>query len=110
MQIPILIEKLPEGQGFEASTGGPLGLSARAPAREQAVRDLEGLVRARLAADVEYAVLTIPDARPLTPVFGTLDPSDPAVQEWKENVEEYRRACDERADYPWLHAGADWPA
>ena len=95
VQIPILIEMLPAGPGFEARTGGPFGLAARAPDRDQAVRDLEGLVRARLAADVEYAVLQIPGPPPTGPRFADLDPNDPAVQEWKDHVEEFGREGDE---------------
>jgi hypothetical protein len=94
MQIPILIEKLPAGQGFEARTGGPLGLSARAIDRDHAVRDLEVLVRAKLASDTEFAVLHFPEQPRSVPIFANFDPNDPRIEEWKRHVEDYRRECD----------------
>lgn len=52
---------------------------------------------------MEYAVLRIAEPGSTGLVFADLDPNDPAIQEWKEYLEEFRRERDEQTDYPWMH-------
>ena len=59
MNIPVLLE--PTANGFRASTGAPLNLSAEAPTADLALAAVSGAVQAKLAAGakvVEVEVLS----------------------------------------------------
>jgi hypothetical protein len=95
MDIPIMIEMLPDG--FRASSGAPLNLSAEARTQPEAVRQLGALIRAKLQAGAWFDVISVPSAveNPLLRSCGIFDPDDPMTQEWIEAMAENRRKMDE---------------
>jgi hypothetical protein len=100
MQIPVLIEPV-SGNGFRASTGDPLGLSAVGATREQALGELHQLIKDRLAGGAQLTALEVASAEhPWAKFAGAWREDDPLIQEWKQAVEEYRRERDEDPDLP----------
>jgi hypothetical protein len=96
MDIPILIELLPEGR-FRATSGPPLALSAEGETQPEAVRGLKDLLQARLEAGAWLDVISLPSAveNPILRSAGIFSDKDPAVQEWLDIMAENRRAMDE---------------
>jgi hypothetical protein len=100
MQIPVLIEQI-QGNGYRASGGEPLKLSAEGATREEALQKLQSLIRQRLAQGAEVVQLTVDNARhPWDEFVGTWDENDPVIQEWEKAVVEYRRQVDADPDIP----------
>ncbi|RIK82117.1 MAG: hypothetical protein DCC68_07250 [Planctomycetota bacterium] len=96
MEIPILVEPLPE-RGFRAVMGEPLHLETEASTREEAVAKLRELVDQRIAAGAQVVALPIePDKHPLARFVGMLK-DDPLVEPWKQAMQEYRDAHDDEA-------------
>jgi hypothetical protein len=95
VEIPILIEALPDGRGFRAKAGEPFHVSAEAPDRSTAIdvvqRRLTELVAAGQVVPVNVGAPEVGAAA----LVGTIDMTDPRFQKWWEYVEEFRRQCDE---------------
>jgi hypothetical protein len=99
MKIPVLIEQIP-GNGFRATGGDPLSLSAEAPTRDEAISRLEELIAHRLAMGAELIDLDLGAAkRLLAPVRGWTD-NDPIFEEWRQAMNEYRRMVEEDTSRP----------
>jgi hypothetical protein len=95
MQIPVLIEQV-SGNGYRASGGEPLKLSAEGATREEALERLRNLIQDRLAQGAEVVPLSVENKRhPWDEFVGTWDENDPVIQEWEKAVEEYRREAEE---------------
>jgi hypothetical protein len=93
MQIPVLVETLPDGRGFRARAGEPFLVAAEAPDRAAAVDE----VRRRLDALVSAGQVVEVTVGPAVPVVGAkwaIDMNDPRYQEWWQYVEDFRRECD----------------
>src|SRR5438105_568969 len=98
MQIPVLVEPV-GSNGFRARSGEPLPLAAQGATKEEALQKLRHLLDSRLQAGAELTALEVgPVEHPLAKFAGTLDPADPLVQQWLENMAEYRRQRDEEED------------
>jgi len=97
MQIPILIEPLPDGRGFRAKAGDPFSLSAEGPTRDEAIRCLRAQLNGRLRAGAEILPMELPSSNPWTDLAGFL-PDDELTREWMRTLEENRRKANESAD------------
>jgi len=94
MQIPILVDQLPNGRGFRARAGEPLAISAEAPDRSTAISEVVRKLDA-LVASGQLISVDIGSANPMARLIGTLDMNDPETQKWWRYVEEFRREMDQ---------------
>jgi len=97
MQIPILIESLPNGQGFRAKAGEPLALSAEGQTKDDAVRNLRLLADSRLATGAEIVPMELASDNAWIERAGFL-PDDELTREWMELMRENRKKANESAD------------
>lgn len=88
MDYPILV--LPRAEGFRASTGAPLDLTADGPTPDDAVAALRKLVAAKLAGGGEIRVMTVTNVDMILATARKVGES-PAFEEWVEAVAECRR-------------------
>src|SRR5438128_2046001 len=100
MQIPILIEPV-AGNGYRARGGEPLSLTAEGATREEALAKLKEQLQARLSTGAAIVPLEVPvEDNPWLQMAGIYDPSNPDVQEWKEEMRRYREEIDRDPNYP----------
>jgi hypothetical protein len=92
MELPIIIEPLPDHKGFVAHLAAPLNLSAQAATADEAHRELVAQLRRRLEEGAELRTLNIP-ALGASAGGGWL-PQDELTEEWLQHVQEYRAECD----------------
>jgi hypothetical protein len=93
MEMPILIEPLPDRAGFVARLGNPFQLSAEAATREEALQKLALMLCQRLQAGTQVAALPIPQSASL-PGSGWM-PDDELAREWRDAVQQYRDEYDQ---------------
>ena len=100
MNIQVLLEPV-ENNGYRATSGPPLALSAEGATRDEALAKLREQAAARLRTGSQLVSLEVtPPENPWLAIAGTLDPNDPLTQEWKEAMEEYRQQVENDPDYP----------
>jgi hypothetical protein len=97
MQIPVLLEPLPDGRGFRARAGEPFDLSAEGPTKAAAVQGLRDAARGRLAGGAEVIPLEVATGNPWVDLAGFL-PDDELTRQWMEALEENRRKANESSD------------
>src|SRR5688572_19654438 len=96
MNITILIE--PTGEGFRAKGGEPFSLSAEGATKEEAVQNLQALIKSQLTNGAEVAILDIGDMNnPWKKMAGVFQ-DDPYFDEWQNAIKEYRRQVDADPD------------
>src|SRR4051812_48395510 len=93
MEIPVVIEPLPDPSGFTAQLAGPFQLSAAGATAEEAHRQLAALLQRRLQQGMELRTLTVPAAGSGPAQSGWL-PDDELTRDWLREVEQYRAECD----------------
>jgi hypothetical protein len=97
MQIPALVEPLPDGRGFRARAGEPFDLSAEGPTRAAAIRELQQAADRRLAAAAEVVPIELASGDPWAELGGFL-PDDEATRQWLDALRENRRKANESPD------------
>ena len=90
MEIPIIVEPIPNGGGFVARFMAP-DLSAQGATVEEAEQRLSELLFERLQNGSQLRALKVP----IPPRGGWL-PDDELTQEWLQHIRDYRAECDER--------------
>jgi len=99
MQIPILIEPV-AGNGYRASGGEPLPLTAEGGTQEEAMANLKEKLKARLSNGAVVVPLELSStAHPLAKFAGMFK-DDPLIEEWIKSMKAYRRKRDKDADKP----------
>src|SRR5688572_25007683 len=94
MDIQVMLERLP-ADGYQASTGSPLLLSAKGETREEALRRLNELLAERMAAGVAIDSVPVPaQPHPILQYAGTWK-GHPLIEEWRQAVAEYRKSVEE---------------
>jgi hypothetical protein len=93
MELPVIIERLPDSRGYTARLATPIPLSAEGATAEEAHRELAALLRRRLAEGVELRSLTVPVPGGTGPAAGWL-PDDELTRDWLQHMEDYRAECD----------------
>jgi hypothetical protein len=93
MQIPVLIETLPNGRGFRARAGEPFEITAESPDRTGAIDEVRRQLDALIISG-QVVPIDVGGSNPTAKLIGTLDMSDPRAQQWWAHVEEFRRECD----------------
>jgi hypothetical protein len=90
MELPILIEPLPNQAGFTARLMAPIELSAEGATADEAHERLAEMLREKLANGLQIRTLKL--ATPLLRA-GWL-PDDELTQEWRQHMQAYRDECD----------------
>ncbi len=100
MQIPILVEPL-SNDGYRATCGLPLAVSAEGATRDEAVEKLERLLRDRLSNGVEIVATEVPARVVENPwvKYAGMFKDDPMFAEVLEIMKENRRKDDEDPGY-----------
>lgn len=99
MPIQVLVEPIAKN-GFRATSGAPLAVSVEAPTREKALAKLKKQLQARLKKGAELVPVELtPQAHPWVEFAGMFK-DDPWIDDWKQSVDEYRRAKDAEPDLP----------
>ena len=94
MEIPVLVEPMPNGSGYRAKSGEPLELSAEGATKEEAFRQLQRLASSKLAGNVEIVPMEVRTGNPWVDLAGFL-PDDRLTSEWMEILRENRRLANE---------------
>jgi hypothetical protein len=92
VELPVVIERLPDQSGFTAQLAAPLHLSVTAPTPAEAQRQLAALLQRRFQQGVEIRTLTVPVAPAGISAGGWL-PDDELTRQWQRLVEQYRAEC-----------------
>ena len=99
MQISVLIEPV-ANNGYRATSGPPLAVSAEAPTREEALAELKKVLQARLANGAEVVQLELgATTRPLAEFAGMFK-DDPYFEEVLKIMAANRRKMDRKAKGP----------
>jgi hypothetical protein len=99
MQIPVLVEPV-ANNGFRARAGEPLPLSADGATPEEAVRNLRAAMDRQLKDGKQLRSVDIACGNPWLAMAGMHDPSDPLIQEWKQEMAAYRQEVEDDPDRP----------
>jgi hypothetical protein len=91
VQIPILIEPV-AGNGCRARGAEPFSLSAEGATREEALAKLREQLEARVKAG-EIVTLEVASAPHALASFVGMFKDDPAIDDWKRSMAEYRRTA-----------------
>lgn len=93
MQVPVLIELLPEG--FRATVASPFGVIAEGKSRDAVLQKVRQLIEQKLSMVFEVVQLDIPiPENPWLRMAGIWDPADPEIQEWIQVMKENRQKDD----------------
>ena len=103
MELPVVIEPLPDGSGFTAHLAAPFDQSAAADTAEEAHRQLAALLQRRLQQGMELRTLDVPTTRTAE---GSWLPDDELTQDWIQLMQQYRAECD-AADRARLESAAE---
>jgi hypothetical protein len=97
MTISILVE--PNQDGFLATTGGPLDLSAEAASAADAVTALQGKIDSRFAHGAIIVHHAVPAPQPPIPLIPLAE--NPLFDAWMESIEKHReeKELQDRATY-----------
>ena len=96
MQIPVAIESTPLG-GFRAESAGPFTVVAEGRTREEAVTKVrDELHRYLEQGKVVMIDVNVTPENPWLKLIGRLK-NNPLFDEWRTEVEAYRRQCDVEA-------------
>jgi hypothetical protein len=93
MELPLLIEPLPNGAGYVARLGEPFNLTANAATAEQAHQEVANLLQARIQHGTALRSIVVPSSHASKSGNGWL-PDDKITREWLQSVQQYRAECD----------------
>ncbi len=94
MEIPVLVEPLPEG-GFRARISDALGLTAQGATPDAALRHLRELVEIRINSGAVLTAIDVP-VRKFGPHPGAgMYRDDPLFDRWQAEIEAYRQQVED---------------
>jgi predicted RNase H-like HicB family nuclease len=99
MKLTVLIEPV-EKDGYRASSGEPLGLSAEGATPEEALGRLRQMLGTRLAAGARLVQIDVPAGENPWLRGAGMFKDDPLFDEWQQAIAERRRQLDEDPDVP----------
>jgi hypothetical protein len=94
MELPVLIERLPDGSRYTARLGEPFNLTVEAATADEAQHRLTEALRRLLQQGAELRSISVRPASPPGPM-GSWLPDDDLTQEWLQAVRQFRDECDE---------------
>lgn len=90
MQIPVLIESLPDN-GFRASGGEPFPIVAEGATAEEALAQFKDRVAEKLRNGAMVASIEVQTGNhPWLEFAGMFDEADPLIHEWLETMKQQR--------------------
>jgi hypothetical protein len=99
MEIPVLLEPLPDG-GFRARSADPLSLTAQGDTPDAALRHLRNLIEKRAMSGTIFTAIEVPISK-FGPHPGAGSYRDePLFDRWKAEIEAYRQEIEEDPDIP----------
>jgi hypothetical protein len=100
MQIPILVEPV-TNNGYRATSGSPLAVSAEGATRDEAIDKLQRLLRDRLGNGVEIVAAEVPAREFENPwvKYAGMFKDDPMFAEVIQIMKDNRRKDDEDSGY-----------
>jgi hypothetical protein len=93
VELPVLIERVPEGDRSTARLGEPFSLMVEATTPEEAQERLREALRCRLQQVAELRSITVSPGATPGPNGGRL-PQDDLTREWLQAVRQFREECD----------------
>jgi len=97
MQLQVLLERVSDKK-FRVTGGIPLALVVEGESEEEAVRNYQDAIAARLINGGKLLSLDLPDQpiaeHPWMKFAGTL-PDDELTAEWRRSIEDFRREADD---------------
>jgi hypothetical protein len=93
LELPVVIEPLPDRRGFTARLAAPFNLSAQAATAEEAHRQIAVMLQHQLQHGVELRSLSVPLTGAGEAGGGWL-PDDELTRDWLLQLEQYRAECD----------------
>src|SRR5262245_38815072 len=99
MQIPVLIEPV-DSNGYRATIGPPLALTAEGVTREEALQRLRQAVQARLSTGAEVTSLEVAAGEHPLAAYAGMFKDNPLFDAWQQAMAEYRRQVDEEPEVP----------
>jgi hypothetical protein len=95
MEIPVLLEPLPDG-GFQARSADPLGLTARGDTPDAALRQLRDLIQSRAASGAILTSIEVPTTNYGGSYLGAgIYKDEPLFDRWREAIEAYRQEVED---------------
>ena len=99
MEIPVLLEPLPDG-GFRARSGEPLELAAHGDTPNAALSNLRALIDTRIASGTFLTAIEIRDSK-LGPHPGAgMYRDEPLFERWQAEIEAYRQEIEDDPNVP----------
>lgn len=100
MEIHVLLEPSPAG-GFRARSGDPLNLTAEGVTPDAALHHFRDLIVDRITVCSRLTTLQIPTSTETEHHLGEgMYRDDPLYEDWRAEVENYRRQIEEDPDIP----------
>ena len=93
MELPLLIEPLPDGTGYSARLGEPFNLTAHAATPQEAYQEVANLLQSRILQATELRSIVVPSRHASLSGSGCL-PDDGLTREWLQHMEQCREECD----------------
>jgi predicted RNase H-like HicB family nuclease len=94
MELPVLIERLPDGVRYMARLGEPFNLTVEGSSPDEAQQRLSEVVLQKLQQGAQLRSLRLPSVLAAETGLGWL-PDDDLTREWLQAIQEFRTACDE---------------
>jgi predicted RNase H-like HicB family nuclease len=99
MEIPVLVEPLPDG-GFRARSADPFALTAEGDTPDAALRHLRDLITTRTTSGAILTAIDLP-VRTFGPQPGAgMYRDDPLFDRWKAEIEAYRQQVEDDPNRP----------
>jgi predicted RNase H-like HicB family nuclease len=95
MEIPVLLEPLPDG-GFQARSAEPLGLTAQGDTPDAALQQLRDLIQTRAASGAILTSIEVPTTKYGESYLGAgIYKDEPLFDRWREAIEAYRQEVED---------------
>jgi predicted RNase H-like HicB family nuclease len=94
MEIPVLLEPLPDG-GFRARSGDPLDLTAQGDSLDSALRNLRDLIETRIASGSLLTTIEVPSASAGRHPGAGMYRDEPLFDNWRAAIDNYRQEIEE---------------
>jgi hypothetical protein len=94
MEIPVLLEPLPDG-GFGARSADPLGLTAQGDTPDAALRHLRDLIETRATSGAILTSIEVATPRIEPPLGPGIYRDEPLFDRWRAEIEAYRQEVED---------------
>jgi predicted RNase H-like HicB family nuclease len=99
MELPVLLEPLPDG-GFRARSGDPLVLTAQGDSPDSALRNLRNLIETRVAGGTRLTTIEVPSLEAGSHPGAGMYRDEPLFDDWRAAIDTYRQAIEDDPEIP----------